>query len=158
MKAWLQALAPRERLVVVGGSIVLLGVLVYLAVIEPMAAAYAQREARVAELEREVAWMRGAAAELRALGAADPAAGGDRRPPYLAADRALRESGLRRPERLEPVGADGARIELEGVAFDRLIPVLERLRTRDRLRIERARFERTGTGLVNASIDLERMQ
>ena len=158
MKAWLQSLAPRERLVVIGGGLVVLCVLVYLVVIEPMGAAYAEREKRVAELERQVAWMRSAAAELRALGVSDGSGGGDRRPPYLAADRALRESGLRRPERLEPVGAEGARIELEGVAFDRLLPVLERLRTRDRLRIARARFERTGTGLVDASIDLERMQ
>lgn len=157
MKAWLQSLAPRERLIVTVGGAVLVLVVVYLAVLEPMARAYAEREARVAALEGEIEWMRGAAAEVRALGGAAPEEdNGSQRPPYLAADRALREAGLPRPSRLEPVGSRGARLEIDQVAFDRLLQVLVRLRARDGLRVERANFERVGAGLVEASLDLER--
>lgn len=159
MRAWLQSLAPRERVTILAGGGVLLIVVVYLAVIEPMAQAYTRREARVAALESEVDWMRNAAAELRALGGADPggSSGGDR-PPYLAADRALREAGLPRPQQLEPVGANGARVEIDGVAFDQLVQVLRRLGARDGLRIERARFQRVAPGRVDASLELERPQ
>ncbi|MDZ7828504.1 MAG: type II secretion system protein GspM [Halofilum sp. (in: g-proteobacteria)] len=157
MKAWLQSLAPRERLIVTVGGTVLALVVVYLAVVEPMAQAYAEREARVAALEREIEWMRDAAAEVRALGGAAAAEDdGSQRPPYLAADRAVREAGLPRPSRLEPVGSRGARMEIDEVAFDRLVQVLVRLHARDGLRVERASFERVGPGLVDASLDLER--
>lgn len=159
MKAWLESLAPRERALVLGGVAVALLVIVYLALVEPMARAYDERERRVAELESEIEWMRDAAARVRALGGAAPAADdGERRPPYLAVDRALRESGLPRPERLEPVGSRGARMEIDGVAFDRLVGVLTRLRAAERLRVERARFERVAPGRVDASVDLERLE
>jgi len=157
MKAWLQSLAPRERLVVTVGGAVLALVVVHLAVIEPMARAHGEREARVAALEGEIEWMRGAAAEVRSLGGSGQSDdNGSQRPPYLAADRALREAGLPRPSRLEPVGSRGARLEIDEVAFDRLVQVLVRLRARDGLRVERASFERVGPGLVDASLDLER--
>jgi len=159
MRAWLQSLAPRERMIVLGGGVVLVAVLLYLLVIEPLTGARAEREARVAALEREIEWMRDAAAEIHALGgtAADTASGADR-PPYLAVDRALREAGLPRPSRLEPAGSRGARVELDAVAFDRLVQVLSRLRAREGLRVERAVFERVSPGRVDASINLERPQ
>lgn len=159
MRAWLQSLSPRERAVLLGAGGVLLLLLAYLLIVEPMAQAYAAREARVRAMEQELAWMRNAAAEVRALGGAAAETGdASRRPPYLAADRALREAGLPRPTRLEPVGSRGARLELDAVAFDPLVRVLRRLRGSDGLQIERARFERVGPGRVDAAIDLERPQ
>lgn len=154
MRAWLESLAPRERMIVFGGGAIALLVLLYLLAIEPALEAREQRRERVAQLERELAWMRGAAAELQQLGGA--AATGSDRPPYLAVDRALREAGLPRPRTLEPVGAEGARVELESVAFDALVRVLDRLRARDGLQVTRARFTRLGPGRVEAGLTLER--
>lgn len=155
MRAWLETLAPRERALVLGGGAIALLILLYLLAVEPALEAREQRRERLAQLERELAWMRGAAAELQQLGGAAAAATGDR-PPYLAVDRALREAGLPRPRSLEPVGADGARVELEAVAFDVLMRVLERLRARDGLQVTRARFTRLGPGQVEAGLTLER--
>lgn len=155
MRAWLQSLAPRERAVVLGGAVAVVAVLVYLLAIEPALQAYEARQQRVAALERELEWMRSAAAELQGLGGTT-AAGDRARPPYLAVDRALREAGLPRPQTLEPVGAGGARLELEGVAFDALVRVLDRLRARDGLHVTRARFRRSGPGRVDAGVTLER--
>jgi len=45
MRAWLQSLAPRERMIVAGGGVVLLAVVLYLAVIEPVARAHADLDA-----------------------------------------------------------------------------------------------------------------
>lgn len=156
MRAWLQALAPRERAIVLGAAVVLIALIVYLLAIEPALRAQEQRQQRVEALERELEWMRGAAAELKELGGAPAQATGSGQPPYLAVDRALRAAGLPRPETLEPVGAGGARLELEGVSFDALIRVLERLQAREGLQATRARFRRTGVGQVDADLTLER--
>lgn len=157
MRAWLQSLAPRERAVVIGGAAAVLVVLLYLLAIEPTVRAYEARQQRIAALERELEWMRGAAAELEALGGGVAAGPGDSgRPPYLAVDRALREAGLPRPQTLEPVGAEGARLELDEVSFDALVRVLARLRASDGLEVTRARFRRTATGRVDAGVTLER--
>ena len=156
MRAWLQSLAPRERAIVLGGAGVVLIVLVYLLAVEPALRAFEVREQRVEALERELEWMRSAAAELEALGGAAAATGGSGRPPYLAVDRALREAGLPRPRTLEPVGAEGARLELEDVSFDALVRVLARLRAREALAATRAGFRRSGLGRVDARVTLER--
>lgn len=156
MKDWLLGLEPRERLVVFGGSGVLLAMLLYLLVIEPVVQARQERRESVAALERELEWMRDAAVELQALGDVTTDRGGSDRPPYLAIDRALRDAGLTRPQTLEPIGADSARVEFETVAFDSLIRVLERLRARDGLRVARARFRRSAPGKVEAGVTLRR--
>lgn len=159
MKSWFLGLAPRERLLVAGGGTIAVGVLVYLLVVEPAMQAFAARERRVAALESQLAWMRGAAAEvqhLRAAGAGS-AAGDSDRPPYLAIDSTLRGSGLPQPDRLEPTDDDGARVEFEQVPFDPLVRILGRLRSEHGLAVTRARITRADAeGVVGARLTLER--
>jgi len=146
MKAWFQSLAPRERRVVLGGGGVLVLVLVYLLVVEPMIGAFAERERRVATLTQQLEWMRGAATEVADLraGGADLSADGDTRPPYLAIDTALRGDG-------------GARLEFEAVPFDPLVRIVGRLRSESGLRVTRARIQRLeASGQVSAQLTFER--
>lgn len=159
MKAWFQSLAPRERRVVLGGGGILVLVLVYLLVIEPIIGAFAERERRVATLTQQLEWMRGAAAEVADLraGGADLSADGDTRPPYLAIDTALRDAGLPEPRRLEPVGDGGARLEFEAVPFDPLVRIVGRLRSESGLQVTRARIQRLkASGQVSAQLTFER--
>jgi len=156
MKAWFQSLAPRERALVAGGGVVLVAVLLYLAAVEPMAKALAERTRRVSSLESELAWMRQAAREVDTLRAAGATGGGSDRPAYLAVDDVLRGSGLPQPDRLEPAGDGGARLEFKRVPFDPMVRVLDRLRSEHGLRVTRARFERLDDGVVSARLTLER--
>ena len=160
MKEWFQSLAPRERVMVGGGGAVLALVLVYLVVLEPAANAVSSREQRVAALESQLAWMQEAAAEVRSLRAegAGQATGSSDRPAYLAVDEVLRGSGLPQPDRLEPAGNGGARVEFEDVPFDPLVRIVARLRSEHGLRVERARIEREEKGIVSARLTLERRQ
>lgn len=161
MKAWFQGLAPRERRTVLGGGTVAAAVLVYLVVIEPVAEAFAERERRVETLTQQLEWMRGAAAEVASLrsGGSGLSAGGDDRPPYLAIDNALRGAGLPQPQRLEPVGDGGARLEFEAVPFDPLARIIGRLRSESGLRVTRARIRRLEeAGQVSARLTFERPQ
>lgn len=159
MRVWFESLAPRERRVVLGGGGVLVLVLVYLLVVEPVVEAFAERQRRVATLTEQLEWMRGAAAEvsdLRVVGATVNT-DGDTRPPYLAIDTALRSAGLPRPRRLEPVGDGGARLEFEAVPFDPLVRIVGRLRSESGLRVTRARIQRVEKpGQVSAQLTFER--
>lgn len=159
MKAWFDTLAPRERRIVLGGGGVLVLVLAYLLVVEPLIEAFAARERRVDTLTQQLEWMREAAAEVGDLraGGADVSADGDTRPPYLAIDTALRGAGLPQPQRLEPVGDGGARLEFEAVPFDPLVRIIGRLRSESGLRVTRARIQRLEEpGQVSARLTFER--
>jgi len=157
MKAWFQSLAPRERTIVVAGGIVLLGVLLYLAAVEPMMHALAARSRRVASLEREIAWMRQAAAEVASLRVAGAHGGGNSdRPAYLAVDDVLRGSGLPQPDRLEPAGDGGARLEFKRVPFDPMMQVLARLRAEQGLQVTQASLDRVDPGIVSVRLTLKR--
>ncbi len=159
MKAWLESLAPRERRSVAGGGAVALLVLLYLLLVEPAAQAFAQRQQRIESLEKRIEWMRDAAAEVARLRAdgARAQGGASERPPYLAIDRALRGAGLPQPERLEPEGDNGARLEFEQVPFDPLVRIIARLRSESGLRVTRARIQRADApGAVSARLTFER--
>lgn len=159
MKAWFEALAPRERRIVLGGGAVLAATLVYLLVVEPVAQAFAERERRIESLSEQLEWMRDAAGEvarLRAGGGGVSAGSGDR-PPYLAIDTALRGAGLPQPRRLEPVDEGGARLEFDRVPFDPLVRIIGRLRSESGLVVTRARIQRVeGNGRVSARLTFER--
>lgn len=158
MKQWFLGLAPRERLIVAAGGIVVVLVLLYVLVVEPLAQGYADRERRIAALEQDLAWMVEAAGEaeaLRGTGRAEDRADDDR-PAYLAVDSAIRGADLPRPDRLEPDGRDGARVAFGEVEFDRLVRVLGRLESGAGVAVTRARFDRLDDGLVEAELTLER--
>lgn len=160
MKAWFESLAPRERRMVVGGGAVALLVLVYLLLVEPVSRAFAAREQRIESLESQLEWMRESAAEVAALraGGARAQGGANDQPPYLAIDEALRGAGLPQPQRLEPDGDNGARLEFEQVPFDPLVRIIGRLRSESGLRVTRARIERAedAPGTVSARLTFER--
>ena len=159
MKVWFEGLAPREQRVVVGGAIAAAAVLLYLLVVEPVAQAFAAREQRIQSLESQVSWMRETAAEVARLQAdgGGEALGSSDQPPYLAVDNALRGAGLPQPQRLEPDGEDGARLEFESVPFDPLVRIIGRLRSESGLRVTRARIERLEEpGRVSARLTFER--
>ena len=160
MKAWFESLAPREQRTVLAGTGVAVLVLVYLLVVEPVTQAFAERERRVDSLADQIEWMRGAAAEVAALraGGARAQGGANDQPPYLAIDQALRGAGLPQPQRLEPEGDNGARLEFDTVPFDPLVRIIGRLRSESGLRVTRARIRRAeeASGIVSARLTFER--
>jgi len=157
MRAWLLSLAPRERAIVATGAAVAVAVLLYLVAIEPAVQALAQRQDRVAGLQRQVDWMEQAASEVAALRASGgDAIGSSERAPSLAVESVLAGSGLPQPDSLKSDGDAGARLAFDAVAFDPLMRVLGRLRAEHGLQVTRATIAREGDGLVDARITLER--
>lgn len=156
MIAWLQSLTPRERLIVVGGAVLAALTGLYLLVAEPMWERLQAERARLEAQTQLLAWMRQSAAQVAQLRSSTSVARNSGRPPYLLLDAAVRRTGLPAPQRLEPRGRDGAAVQFEDVAFERLLLMLAELEREGELRIADVSLTRRSAGTVNASIVLER--
>lgn len=151
-----RALPPRQRLVF-GGAGALLGVILfYLLLWSPMTSNIARLREAVPQDRQKLAVMRAQskeAAQLRTSGAALAKRGGN----ILATlEQAASARGLRQNiTRMEPEGASGAHVTLEGAHFNALLSMLHDLQTQSGVRLENATLEsHAEPGHVNARLTL----
>jgi general secretion pathway protein M len=159
LKQWFEGLQPRERIIILAGSILVLLVAIYILALAPFYAAVGSRAERVAQKEADLAWMRSVAGELQALNASQPmsaAATGESL--VVLIDRAARECGLASALTGQtPSGDSGIRVRLEAAEFDKLMVCLGTLQQAHAVTIESATIDRAAQpGLVNASLVLTR--
>ena len=147
---------PRERwLLGLGGGLLLL-TLIHVGLWRPVSGALAELEARVESRQELVAWLRGSAAEARALrqvrGGSVPSGPLKDRVESAASEAGLSE-GL---ARLTVEGQGRLRVELDGAAFRRTMIWLQGLERRQAIRAVRVRLERTDRpGRVDGRLMLE---
>ena len=158
MKDWYLRQSPRDRLIVlVVGILVGLGIL-YAVLWNPVSTRLETRRGAIESKTETLEFMRRAAAEIRAAGGAGAGAGGARtsdQAPYLLVDRLIREAGMPPPDRVEPAGDDGARVQFSEVEFDALVPVLAELELYG-LSITNMTLTRRKPGVVSARFNMER--
>lgn len=157
MKDWYLRQSPRDRLiVVVVGALVALGLL-YAILWNPVSTRLESRRGAIASKTETLAFMRDAAGRIRAAGGAGGggAARTSDQPPYLLVDRLIREAGMPPPDRVEPAGDDGARVQFSAVEFDALVPVLAELELYG-LTVTNMTLTRREDGIVSARFDMER--
>jgi type II secretory pathway component PulM len=150
----LRNLPQRERWMVIGVAAGLL-ILLYLALWLPWQGEINKLRATVPQEKIQLAQMRVQAMEISQLRASGrvPLAGGN----LLAnLEQSATANGIRgRITRMEPDGANGARLSLDGVHFNALITWLANLQGQGSVRIEKATFEAQSTaGTVNARLVL----
>lgn len=160
VKLWFNALAPRERLLFVGGGILVVLVGIYTLALAPFYKSIDAASQRVERKRGDLAWMRSVLGEVQMLAANRPdvSMAGDESLVVLV-DRSARECGL--SEALTgqtPNGDQGIRVQLESAAFDSVVTCMGNLERGHGVRIESAQFNRTAKpGLVNASLVLNRV-
>ena len=76
LKDRLNALQPRERIIVIGGAILVLVTAVYVLGLAPLYAAVNAQAKRVEQKEGDLAWMRSVAGEVAMLSASAPSRNG----------------------------------------------------------------------------------
>jgi len=156
---WWQGLSSRERWLV--GSLVplLLGVLLHVALVEPLQRSVrtltVAREARIAGLQR----LEALAAEARALQQRGGAPRGTLTSGVsllTSLDETARAAGLGpQVERIVPVGAREASVVLRGALQADLLGWLVQLRTMSGVEVRRATLDRAEVpGTVNAGLEL----
>ena len=157
MRERIDQLAPRERLVLLAGGVILILLLLYATVWQPLTRNHARLTGEVAEYGSELEWMRSAAREARVLesGSQEPVA--DSRSLIARVTTELRADQIR-AARVQPEGNDRLRLGLERVAFTGLLAPLERMQSKYGIRVEEAAIEPVpdSPGLVNARMLLQR--
>ncbi len=144
-------------MLIAAGVAIVIGLL-YFALLKPLYDNLEERRSRVEGNVNAIAWMQTAAGEAKSLqgGAADPSTVDTSQAPLTAVERVFREAGLKAPDRVDPVGSKGARVQLSEIAFDKLIPVLDNLQRQTGLQVTSLNVNTQRPGVVSARISLER--
>mgnify|MGYP003702101065 FL=1 len=157
MKDWFAGLERRERMLVAGGGAVLLVLLLYTMIWEPIAGSYRALQDGVAEQKQTLVWMQQAAAELQLLqrSGSGTARGLGGRSLLSVVDQSARSGGLGTAiKRIEPDGGKGVKVWLEGVAFDPMILWLGKITRTYQIETSIITIEPQGGGRVNARLTL----
>lgn len=160
LKDKFNTLQPRERIVVIGGAILVLVAAIYFLALAPLYSAVDAQAKRVAQKEGDLAWMRSVAGEVAVLSAAAPSRPGPSNESLVVLiDRAARECGLSNSLTGQtPNGERGIRVRLEAAEFDKLMVCLGTLQQVHSIDVESATIDRTAKpGLVNANLVLTRV-
>ena len=153
---WMQ-LKPRERIIIAIASVVLLVLMLYLLLLEPLILKEQTLTERVARQKEEVQWLKSAALEVKQLQPGNKTSGSARKQGeslLVVVDRTAKESNLGDSmKRVEPDGSDRVRVWVEDAAFDDIAKWLVRVQKQYQLTIESAVFDQTeNTGKVNARL------
>ena len=160
LKDRFDALQPRERVIVIGGAILVLVTAIYMLGLGPLYSAVNAQAKRVEQKQGDLAWMRSVAGEVAVLSAASPTRPGPSNESLVVLiDRAARECGLGSSLTGQtPNGDRGIRVRLEAAEFDKLMVCLGTLQQVHAIDVESATIDRTGKpGLVNANLVLTRV-
>lgn len=160
LKDKFNSLQPRERVVIIGGAILVLVTALYMFALAPLYSAVDAQARRVAQKEGDLAWMRSVSGEVAMLSAAQPSRPGPSNESMVVLiDRAARECGLSSALTGQtPNGERGIRVRLESAEFDKLMVCLGTLQQVHAIDVESATIDRTAKpGLVNANLVLTRV-
>ncbi len=156
MKDWFLRQSPRDRIIVVALAALTLLVLLYALVWFPLSTKLVQTRQAIVDKEETVQFIEQAATQLRGASANS---GAERKTsdkaPYLLIDQVIREAAMDPPERVEPSGANGARVQFNEVEFDRLVGVLAELELYG-LSVSTLTISRKNQGTVSARFNMER--
>ena len=105
LEALLEGRSERERVILIGGAVLAVVLIVWLAGIQPLLKAHAQAEARLEQRQQGYVWMQQAAAQIKAAGgsASSPALSGS---PQQQITGAARQLDIKL-SRIEPQNAGG---------------------------------------------------
>ncbi|MET0532703.1 MAG: type II secretion system protein M [Steroidobacter sp.] len=160
LKDRFNTLQPRERIIVIGGAILVLVTAIYVLGLAPLYAAVNAQAKRVDQKEGDLAWIRSVASEVATLSASAPSRPGPSNESMVVLiDRSARECGLASALTGQtPNGEHGIRVRLEGAEFDKIMVCLGTLQQVHAVDVESATIDRTGKpGLVNANLVLTRV-
>ena len=159
MKDWYLRQTPRDRIIVLCvGALVLIGSL-YAFVWHPVVTGIDDNRTLLNTKRETLGQMEVAAGQLKTLSPAGSSTSRDDggKAPYALIDERIRAAQLGNPDRVEPRGENGARIQFSEVEFDKLVLVLAELElyglSVDTLNISRSN---KAQGMVSARINMEK--
>jgi len=156
MKDWFLRQSPRDRYIVVGVAALIFLALLIALIWYPLNSGLANTRQSIAAKQDTLQFIQQSTGQLRSASAS---AGGQskssNKAPYLLIDQVIREASMAPPERVEPSGADGARVQFNEVEFDKLVNVLAELELYG-LKVSTLTISRKNEGTVSARFNMER--
>ena len=159
MNAWWAGLAPRERIIMAGGAVVLVVLVIYLLLWEPLARKKEQVRTDISALTADLMWMEQVAGQVKRRAAqqsSQATSGASGGSVLTLIEVSARAAGLRETlERVQPEG-QGARLSFAETGFDNLLRWLGELEQRHGLHVSQLAVDAgTAPGTVTARIKVE---
>jgi len=161
MRDWFTALQQREQIFVAGGAAVVLIVIFYTFVWEPLDTGQKMLAAEVTSWERSLAELKPLKGlQQTASGNAPVVSNAAEQTPVVIVDQTLRSRGLDRAlQRSQPTTSNGIRVEFDNVAFDDLVLWLGDLSNQYGMQVTSGSMSTSSQstpGRINATFTLER--
>ncbi len=159
MKEWFQSLNERERLMVLGGGMVVLILLLYAMIWRPVMQGVVNQRAELERANKLLVWMKKSISDVRAQ--EGPGRGGAPRPPGQSLlsliDSTAKTSGFgAQVKRVKPDGENKVQIWIDDVSFDKVIAWLQGLQELYGIQITGTSIDRGNVdGQVNVNVQLE---
>lgn len=156
MKDWYLRQSPRDRLIVIAVSALVLVGAVFAFVWYPMSQNQIQAQQAITAKQEDLRFIEQAAVQLQGVSTSRSSQRKTSdKAPYLLIDQVIREASMDPPERVEPSGANGARVQFNEVEFDKLVGVLAELEQYG-LSVTTMTISRKDKGMVSARFNMER--
>lgn len=143
-------------MIVAGLSVLILLALLYALIWYPLSSSLASSRQAIEGKKETLQFIQQSAGPLRAAAGSNAAVRPNAdKAPYLLIDQVIREASMDPPERVEPSGSNGARVQFNEVEFDKLVGVLAELELYG-LKITTMTISRKNPGTVSARFNMER--
>ncbi len=156
---WLDTLEKRERQTVQTGATVLVIMILYLAIWDPITSSYNEQQLQYQSQRQLHDWMREAASEIRGLEASGNSMAARFRNQSISslADRSATTSGVKPFINKIDQGKEGVKVTLKQADFDRIITWLADMENKYGIIATKVKVEKAkASGAVDADITLER--
>lgn len=159
LTVWYASLQPREKLLVMLTSAVMVVTLFYLLIWEPVYQGLEQEQQKYETHRNVLAWMQTASIEAKTLKqtGARPATNTNQ-PVSLVVEQSAASAGLKKYlGKLESSGKEGARVTIDTASFDQILIWLNTLQQKHGIIVTSASIERTDKpGTVSARLSFNR--
>ncbi|ROZ81013.1 type II secretion system protein M [Pseudomonas neustonica] len=157
MKSWWAGLAPRERLILLAGSVFLLVMAFWLVIWEPLIAGRAELRQEVRTLSAERLWMEQVVDDVRRRARMSQGETSSSGSVLTLVEVSAHAAGLKEAlSRVQPEG-QGARLSFDQVGMDALLSWLADLEQRQGLQVTQLALDVTeAKGIVSARLLVER--
>jgi len=155
MKEWYLRQTPRDRTIVVVLGVLTVAGMLYALAWHPLQTRYTNTQQALINKQETLAFIQRAGAQLQAAAGGSVERKTSDKAPYLLIDQVIREASMDPPERVEPSGSDGARVQFGEVEFDKLVGVLAELELYG-LQVSTMTISRKNQGTVSARFNMER--
>lgn len=157
LRIWFVGLQPRERLIILVGSGLLLLTAIYTLGIAPLNKAVTERRARVLQKQSDLAWMQSVVSQVSVASASRPLANLNESIVVTIANTAGQANISSALTGQSPTGPNEVRVRFEAVDFDALVLWLGTLQQQAGIHVSAAEINRTANpGRVNADLTLAR--